>query len=259
MNLGFQSSTDSIRAFISPMLTRANTPPTSPLAKANYDAILQEASGLVKDGPIKSPHLNRMWSEITWNRLDDQRVATDAEVARDGSNRINLYPSLSQKGRKLAAFSVLREFGRLTYSKAPANIQRLWIYKLCLPLNSQIEAVQGKLNPQFKSYREMVESFKTAMDRYVALNLANALIAKGVPYAQSQNVNLKQWGATQEYANRRRYHVLIPLASAYSARDIYEDFGSALADWFCGTNGVTESSVAEAMHEIVRAIVEALR
>ncbi len=214
---------------------------------------------LLRDGPVNSPHLMRMWSEIKWNKLDDQRVATDAETARDGTERINLYPSLGQKSKRLAAYTVLREFGRLIYAKAPESVKRLWTFKLCLPTDAQIEAVQGKLNPQFKSYREMVDSFKTAMDRYVALNLANALIAKGVPYAQSQNVNLKQWGATQEYANRRRYHVLIPLASAYSSKEIYEDFGAAFADWVCGTKGITESSVAEAVHGIIRGIVETLR
>jgi hypothetical protein len=224
-----------------------------------YDPVIQEAGALLKDGPVSSPHLSRMWSEVTWNKLNDQRVATDAECSRDGSNRINLYPSLTKKSRKLAAFMVLQEFGRLIFSKAPESLKRRWTYKLGLPTEGQVTAVQGKLNPQFKSYHEMVESFKTAMDRYVALNFANALIAKGVPYAQSQNVNLKQWGATQEYANLRRYHVLIPLASAYSSKDIFEDFGTAFADWLCGTNGITESSVAEAVHQILRGIVEGLR
>ncbi len=213
---------------------------------------------MLKDGPVSSPHLMRLWSEVKWNELNDQRVASDIEMARDGTERINLYPSIAKKSRKLAAYLILREFGRLVYSKAPEKLRRRWTFKFCLPSDGQIEAVQGKLNPQFKSYREMVESFKTAMDRFVALNLANALIAKGVPYAQSQNINLKQWGATQEYANRRRYHPLISLASAYASKEIYEDFGAAFADWLCGTNGITESSVAEAVHSIVRDIIEGM-
>jgi hypothetical protein len=200
----------------------------------------------------------RTWSEVKWNKLDDQRVATDAEMARDGSERINLYPSLAQKSRRFAAFVILREFGRLIYTKTSEPLRRRWTFKFCLPTDSQIEAVQSKLSPQFKTYRDLVESFKTAMDRFVALNLANALIAKGVPYSQSQNINLKQWGATQEYANRRRYHPLVSLASAYASKEIYEDFGSAFADWLCGTRGITESSVAEAMHGILRDIIEGL-
>jgi hypothetical protein len=200
-----------------------------------------------------------MWSEVTWNKMEDQRVATDAEVARDGSQRVMLYPSLLQKSKQIGCYLLIREFGHLIYTKAPESLKRRWTHKLCLPSSPQIDAVQRKLTPEFKSYRSMVESFKTAMDRYVALNLANALIAKGVPYAQVQNVNLRNWGATQEYANRRRYHVLIPLVSAYSSKDIFEDFGAALADWLCGTNGITESSVAEATHGIIKDILEGLR
>jgi len=243
------------------MLTRA-IGAQSPLTEAanQYEPLIQEASALLKDGPVSSlTHVQRMWSEVTWNKMDDQRVATDAEVARDGSQRVMLYPSLLQKSKQLGCYMLIREFGHLVYAKAPESLKRRWTHKLCLPSSTQIDAVQRKLTPEFKSYRSMVESFKTAMDRYVALNLANALIAKGVPYGQVQNVNLRQWGATQEYANRRRYHVLIPLVSAYSSKDIFEDFGSALADWLCGTNGITESSVAEATHGIIKDILEGLR
>ena len=201
----------------------------------------------------------RAWADTGWNKLDDQRVATDAEVARDGSSRITLYPSLLQKPRKFAIYLLLREFGHLLYGKADERLKRRWLFKLGLPGSGQITAIQGKLNPQLKSYRDVVESFTTAMDRYVALNIANALIANGVPYGQSQNLNLKEWGPTQEYCNRRRYHVLIPLVSAYSSKEIFEDFGAAFADWVCGMCGITESSVAEATHEIIKEMVEALR
>jgi hypothetical protein len=180
-------------------------------------------------------------------------------MARDGTNRINLYPSLISKPKDFAAFVVIKEFGRLLFSKASEAVKRRWVYKLALPTDAQIQAVQGKLNPQYTSYRAMVESFATAMDRYVALNVANALIANGVPYAQSQNVKIQQWGPTQEYCNRRRYHMLIPLVSAYGSKDIYDDFGCALADWVMGMNGVTESSVAEALHELIKDIAEAAR
>lgn len=243
------------------MLTRGTGAPSpSTEAAGRYDGLIQEAAALLKDGPLSGmTHIQRMWTDVTWNKVDDQRVSTDAEVARDGSHRIALYPSLTQKPRQLACSILIREFGHLLYRQAPEALKRRWSNKLCLPTSAQIDAVQRKLTPEFKSYRSLVESFKTAMDRYVALNLANSLIAKGVPYAQVQNVNLRQWGATQEYANRRRYHVLIPLVSAYSSKDIFEDFGTALADWVCGTNGITESSVAEATHGIIKDILDGMR
>lgn len=243
------------------MLTRANLRPSSrPLSEnLDYDSVIHEATALLKDGPVSASHILRTWEGIIWSKTGDQRVATDAEVARDGSNRINLYPSLADKPRKFAAYILLREFGHLLYGKANDAAKRRWNNKFGLPSSAQIDAVQGKLTPIFKSYRDLVESFNTAMDRYVALNIANALIANGVPYSQSQNIQLKQWGPTQEYCNRRRYHVLIPLVSAYASKEIFEDFGAAFADWVCGMNGITESTVAEATHEIIRDTLEAMR
>lgn len=243
------------------MLTRATGAASrSTLAEGQYYSAINTAGDKLKEGPTASmTHIQRRWDEVVWNQVEDQRVSTDAEMARDGSDRISVYPSINQKSQELAEFTLIREFGHLLYSKAPDSLKRRWDLKLSLPSSAQIDAVQRKLTPEFKSYRDMVTSFKTAMDRYVALNIANALIAKGVPYAQVQNVNICEWGATQEYANRRRYHVMIPMVSAYSSKEIYEDFGAALADWICGTNGITESSVAEATHDLLRDILEQLR
>lgn len=224
-----------------------------------YDSLIEQAGSLLKEGPLNAPHVLRAWQDVNWVKSEDQKVSTDAEVARDGTPRISLYPSLLQKPQKMATFALIREFGHLLFAKAGEQTKRRWEQKLALPTTAQITAVQGKLTPTFKSYRDLVESFTTAVDRYVALNIANALIANGVQYSQCENVNLKQWGPTQEYANRRRYHVLIPLVSAYASKEIYEDFGTALADWVCAMDGITESSVAEATHEILREMIEALR
>jgi hypothetical protein len=232
----------------------------STLTESRYGSATGRAYRLLQDSPLASmTHIMRRWEGVEWKELEDQRVTTDAEVARDGTDRITLYPSLLQKSADAGAAAVLREFGHLLYAKADDIAKRRWTDKLCLPGDAQIDAVQRKLTPQFKSYRELVESFNTAMDRYVALNLVNALIANGVPYPQCQNLCLKKWGATQEYANRRRFHILIPLASAYSSKEIYEDFGAALADWVCGTKGIGETSVAEAIHGLMKDILENLR
>lgn len=228
-------------------------------ATSQYDPLIQEAGAILKRGPINPPHILRAWEDITWNKAEDQRINADVEIARDKSSRITIYPSLLRKPRAHACFLLLREFGHILFKKASEQAQRRWTNKLGLPTSGQVMAVQRKLKPNFKSYHELVESFTTAMDRYVAVNVANALIANGVPYAQSESINLQQWGPTQEYCNRRRYHVLIPLISAYASKEIFEDFGAAFADWVTGMCGITESSVADATHEIIRDIIEAAR
>lgn len=255
------STSDAFRPFLE-YSNRQSTPRLMAIAEAaaaGYDNLIEQAGALLKESPLKSPHVLRAWHDVEWIKSEDQRVATDAEVARDGTPRINLYPSLMQKPSKMAVFAVIREFGHLLYAKAGEPTKRRWQHKLALPSTAQITAVQGKLTPDFKSYHDLVGAFTTAMDRYVALNIANALIVNGVPYSQSQSINLKEWGPTQEYCNRRRYHVLIPMISAYASKEIYEDFGVALADWICAMDGITESSVAEATHDLLHEIIEALR
>ena len=159
----------------------------------------------------------------------------------------------------MAVYTLIREFGNLLYARCDESLKRRWDNKLCLPKAPHISAVQAKLTPEHKSYHALVASFKTAMERYVALNLCNALITHGVPYAQATNLDLKTWGATQAYANGKRYHVLIPLVSAYASREIFECFGAALADWLCELNGITESTVADATHGIIREIIVDLK
>jgi hypothetical protein len=212
----------------------------------------------VTEGPLKSSSLSRTWNEVEWNVIEEQRVTADAEAARDGTNRVDLYPSLGQKSKEMGVYFILREFGNLLYGQCDEKLKRRWTHKLGLPSLNTVAAVQRKICPEFGSYHGVVESFKTAMDRYVALNLCNALIVHGVPFAQATNLKLKVWGATQEYASGKRYHVLIPLVSAYASKEIFENFGAAFADWLCQLNGISESSVADATHDIIRAIVETL-
>ena len=48
------------------------------------------------------------------------------------------------------------------------------------PTADQVAAVQTKLaSESFETYRELTDSFKTAADRLVCLNLCNALLANG--------------------------------------------------------------------------------
>jgi hypothetical protein len=213
---------------------------------------------LLKNLPLGVTQVIRNFDAIDWNVLSDQRVSADAEAARDGSGRINVYPSLFKKSKNMAEYCVLREFGRLVLEKAGADAKRGWEMKLSLPCNEQIDAVQAKLSPSAGSYLDIVEFFNTAVCRLVTLNICNALIANGVPITQCQNVNLRQWGPTQEYCNRRRYHSLIPLLSAYASKEIFEDYGAAFADLACGLCGITESTVADATHALIVDIAKTL-
>lgn len=261
MNTDYPSVSDFARAFISRRITLESSAQSPSLPTApRYDALIQEAGALLKSGLVGTlAHIQRRWSDVVWIKSEEQRVNADVEACRDNSNRITLYPSILEKSSQWGCYSIIREFGRLLYESASKDLQQRWTLKLGLPSSAQLDAVQSKLTPQFQTYRGMVESFRTAMDRTVAIHIANALIDKKVPFSQCHGINIRQWGATQEYANRRRYHVNIPMVSAYSSKEIFEDFGTALADWVCATNGISESSVAEATHFLIQDILGNLR
>lgn len=231
----------------------------APAAKPDYAKIISSAEALLNDSALKSSHLSQAWKAVQWKKNEDQKVSSDAELARDESGRINLYPVLLQKAPKASQFALLREFGRLQFSKAPEDARRRWRYKLCLPSEHQIIAFQGRLCDKYSTYRELIESFHTAMDRLVALNLANALIANGIPFKQSWNLKVLEWGPTSEYAQRKKYHSVVPLASAYSPKEVFEDFGWAMADLVMDCQSIRESSVAEVVHGIIKDIIDTVR
>ena len=253
-----QTTPDAIRSFVMARIIHENEQPR--VDTSRYDTLIQAASTKLNASPVgKMQHIQRALAQIEWAKMESQTVATDAEVSRDCENKITLYPSILAKSKNVGCFVLLKEVGHLLFTNCDEALARRWNMKLCLPTEQQINAVQSKLTRDFKSYREVMESFKTAMDRYVALNIANALISKGVPYAQVQNLNLRTWGATQEYANLQRYHSIIPMLSAYAPKEIFEDFGAAFADWICETKGITESSVADSTHGIIEDILTATR
>jgi hypothetical protein len=95
------------------------------------------------------------------------------------------------------------------------------------------------------------------MDRLVALNITNALLANGVGYSSSNGVNIRTWGATEEYCNRKRFHSIIPLVSAYSTRDVLNCYGCAFGEMLVNKLlTVQESSTAAALEAIIRSIAE---
>jgi hypothetical protein len=239
-------------------LAQENAAP--PVQVAKYDTLIQEVSAKLNASSVgKMPHIQRALAQVQWVKMESQTVAADVEVSRTSKNKVSLFPSLLDKSRDVACLTIIKELGNLLFTGCSEDVARRWTNKLCLPTDIQINSIQSKLTTEFKSYREVVESFKTAMDRYVALNIANALISKGVPYSQVLNLDIKTWGATQEYANLKKYHTIIPMLSAYASKEIFENFGAAFADWVCGTNGITESSVAASTHGIIEDILNSTR
>lgn len=226
----------------------------------NYKPIVHGAGVVLKSHDIgHNPSIMDIWNSVEWRTHDKQEIKATAELCRD-EDAVRMYPSLITC--PYAGHTILAEFGLLLLRRAGDKFRDIWRNKLCLPEKGQIESFQGKLrNPEIrakaKGYRDIIEGYIAACDRYVALNLTNALHAHNIPFADSHGVDIYVWGPTNEYANRRRYHSLVPLTSVYASREQNENFGSAFADLLMEDLGsVREKSVGKQMKEIILRVVD---
>lgn len=204
-------------------------------------------------------HIRRFWDRMQWLEMD-VNASTGAELTSTG---IILYPRRLNESD--ADDYVLRAFGLAVFLKLNERDQTHWHKKHALPTKEQVDAYNGRLNDQhahatLHNYRELVETFDTAVDRLVALNFSNALIANGVPFSQTVGLNVYTYGPTSDYANRRRYHSLTPLVTAYSDRLLAASFGVALSDLVLhDLNCVRESSTQRALKVLITGLAERAR
>lgn len=209
--------------------------------------------------PVCEPHILDRWEQVDW-RVHEQDNGNDAHARMDCTMKIDLYPVLDTYSPDGRSYVMIREFGRMILSKASQDLNMSWLKKLALPTNEQIDAVQMRFNEGHAGYKQMVDSFMTPVDRLVALNIANALIANRTRFADATNLDIRTWGPTSDYCNFKRYHSLNPLVSAYCPEEVTMDFGAALAE--CAVNdmkAVTHTSVAAALRTVLSSILNRMR
>jgi len=228
---------------------------------SDYKPVIQSATNVLKAHDLgHQARVMNVWNSLEWRTHDQQEIKATAELCAD-EDAIRLYPSLLTC--PYAGRTVLSEFGLLLLRRAGDKFRDIWRNKLCLPEKGQIASFQKKLTDpelraKFVSYKGIIDSYKAACDRYVALNLTNALHAHNIPFGDSQGVDIYSWGPTLEYANRKRYHSLVPLTSVYASREQNENFGASFADLLIEDLGsVREKSVAEQMRQLVLRVVDA--
>jgi hypothetical protein len=227
-----------------------------------FKQIVKSASGLLLAHPVgRESHIKHLWSKIDFQVNNERKTENDASL-HPSKDLIALYPALTDKTPAQADAIVLREFGKLLLRKAGAHSQERWEKKLILPKESQIAAVQSRfqdaaIRAANNTYREVVETFTTAMDRLVALNISNALLANGVGFSSSQGIDIKVWGPTAEYSSGKKYHSIIPFTSAYAPREVHDCYGCAFAEMVINKmRSIRESSTAKALESLIREIAE---
>lgn len=220
----------------------------------DFKETIEAAGKTLKNSELgRLTHIVRAWNDIEWNQVG-QVMAQDAAVNERDLKTINLFPGLAQRDGQGQQAAIVREFGISVYRRfADDRVKRRWELKLTLPESGQIEEVQARLqDEQYPSYKAMMESFKRLMDRFVCLNLTNALLANGIKRSDAFNLHLRQWGSTLEYANVRKMHSLKPFVTAYGPRDVAECPGRGLAEKIVyGMQHISESSLAEAYGRLI--------
>lgn len=226
---------------------------------ANFKSIVQAGQKFVLDSELKDLLLP-LWRLIEWQGHSDA-MSTGAELCRQGDAVIHLYSNLEQVPNPQQ--KLLREFGLFVLLRSGDRGAAIWKSKLDLPTQEQVRIVKDKLaDPELRktcrTYKDVLDTYPdrgSAVDRLVYINITNALLANNIAFSDSVGVDIMTWGPTTEYCNLKKYHSLIPLASAYSPGDVYADYGYALAAMVTDKlRQVRESSVLYALRGIVQRI-----
>lgn len=219
----------------------------------SHSETINAAGRLLKESDLgRLTTLVNAWNKIKWKEVPHAQGLASCND-RD-PEAINIYGDFVKASQHEQLRAIVAAFGAGVFERfASGDARHRWEWKLTLPESAQIEAVQEKLrDPQFKTYRSIMESFTNLMDRYVSLNLTNALQANGIKREQAQNLNLRQWGSTLEYANVRKMHSLRPYVTAYGPRKVAECPGEALAEKLVFRMAhITESSFARAYDRLI--------
>lgn len=222
----------------------------------DFKEIVRQGQKLITESELKDILLP-LWQLIEFQGHTESGTGMGAELCRKGGAVIHLYPSLRHP------VQVLREFGTFVLARAGDRGESIWKSKLDIPTKDQIAMAKTKLeSPALREkcaeYKDVLSDYPDkghSVDRLVWINIANALLANNIAYRDSVGVDIMTWGPTTQYCNLRRYHCLIPLASAYSPANVYSDYGNALAAFIIGKLGdVRDSSVAYAMRGIVQRV-----
>lgn len=229
--------------------------------------IVQKAGqSLRKHALGKLDSVAQTWSSVHWRMVNRNEglgtTLNDARCMRDEPPTVALFPALDWMPEALAQYSVLREFGALLLQRSGEQGRTIWAQKLGLPSQAQINSVQARLSEpkhreRIRTYRALVDTYSRALDRLVALNLCNALLANRIPYSDSHGIVLSSWGPTQEYACQRRYHTVTALMPAYCPSALLTNFGNVFAEAVLNDMGsVSESSVAQALRDLALNVAE---
>ncbi len=233
----------------------------------SYRQIVKDTQKLLESHRLgEMPEVLPLWRDVEWQETAREDDGADCVLSNADQPVIRLCPPLLQQQNPERA--VLREFGNLILRKGGQRSATIWNKKLDLPTTDHIEAFVTrlgdlKIRQACQTYRDLLKHYPekgSAVDRLVAVNFINGLLANNVAFPSSEGIDIRTFGATAQYASFKRYHHLIPLTSAYCPHEVHESFGIAFAEFILkDLKCCRESSVADGLRRIIVNVVSRLQ
>jgi hypothetical protein len=174
---------------------------------------------------------------------------------KDQQSHIQLFKNFGDSPR--AAEDLLEAYGELILlSSGTAGLQ-IWEKKLALADRGVADLFNQKLKSgNYSTFRALVESYGGAVERLVALHIANALIHHRQSFGDASNIDVFMWPHTEGLANGTVPYSLVPLISAYCDSDVWRHFPVAFRHRVMGTLAAGRKDVLDEFKKIVGAIGE---
>lgn len=177
---------------------------------------------LEKSGLLKRSKVRDVWKTVKWT--DTLLISGDAAAASAGNSEICLRSNSGDK----SAGPVIKAFGTILYRQLSTPKQAAWRRKLLAVSKDQAQEFQHRLS-KHGSFKGVVESYQSAVDRLIAIHFCNAMIASRVDYAETANIDIFEWPQTAPMASGRKPYSLVPIWSAYAPHLLL--LGDALLDY----------------------------
>lgn len=212
-------------------------------------SIEQAKKRLTDAGLYKTLH--PLWTTLSWSEKKTQMAALEAEFYAPGT--IIVYPGCGDETMKVRG--ILKAIGKAIEARMTPEARKCWDNRYALAEQAHIDSFNAALRTNPVTFRSIVERSQDPVERLTHIHLSNALIANKVTIRETENIDIKTWPPTAEFATQKRAYSLIPLASAYWPKG--DTFAGAFESWVeDGLMDIYHTSVRKKIVELVQTTTE---
>jgi hypothetical protein len=200
--------------------------------------------------------LNLARQSIVRTPVQPNKIDRVAMLGTSGTlAHVELFKNFGESPRSVS--DLLDTYGELILKLSGQVGSEIWRRKLVTADRGVADSFNVKLQSgRFSTFRGLVESFEGAVERLVALHLANALIHHRVSFGDAKNMDVFEWPHTQGLATGKVPYSVIPLVSAYCDPDVWRVFPTAFRHRVLGTLACGRKDVEVEFKAVVDSVCE---